>query len=390
MRFLNKFLSMISVATLVLMSVAANVALADTVEPPNFNATSPEGGSYEFSLYPGESVESGLLVTNLDPTYTITVQPDFETWLGSPSIPKSWVDISTQLVEIPPLESVTIPFSLSLPDDAGDVAGYGFHKDMLRGILKSFWYESESMTIYLAKGNKFIVNILEEFPCEGLDCPCEGPDCPCEGPDCPCEGPDCPCEGPDCPCEGPECPCEGPDCPCEGPDCPCEGPDCPCEGPDCPCEGPDCPEGSEVPPYWKVDGNLMEQRFRESGYDPQTMDEYLAADRERITKAWDALLNGEDDDEEVTEEEGSGGRGNSSLSANVFNYDFSSKLKKRSVLQNSLNKTRTIKKVEVADVNRKPKKLIKPATQSVVEKERILTRKPMVSTATRSSRLLRK
>lgn len=149
-------LTRILVLTALLIYAALPVARAEditlSIAPGPVPEDAPRGESFAWVLEPGASVEDSVVVTNHNPTslqLALDVKDAVTTSDGNLSLALAdtadtgigaWVSLPQDTVDIPAGESVTVPFTLTVPADAapGDFSG---------GVVVTYSTEGDTVSV---------------------------------------------------------------------------------------------------------------------------------------------------------------------------------------------------------------------------------------------------
>ncbi len=134
-----------------------NAAFADTPAfTLNFNELkNTSGQKYWFEMKPGSTSEDTFIVSNLSEDKTITLTPNIMIADDyGPSIPSEWLNIPFDEIELQPLESKIVPFSVEIPSNATP----GQYGDILAVTLTKYSGQNTGGSINIKIGiGKFIV-----------------------------------------------------------------------------------------------------------------------------------------------------------------------------------------------------------------------------------------
>lgn len=158
MKVFKTILSLIIVSSLLFTdTVFAETSPAFTLSFNDLKNTS--GQKYWFEMKPGSKAEDSFIVNNLSEDKTITLTPNIMMADDyGPTIPDEWLNIPLEDIELKPLESKIVPFSVEIPLDATP----GQYGDILSVILTKYSGQNTggSILIKVAVGKHFVVKVL--------------------------------------------------------------------------------------------------------------------------------------------------------------------------------------------------------------------------------------
>lgn len=130
----------------------------------------PQSTYFEYNVSPGSVIEDGVLISNLDPERTVSIntgitgtadaklEPNEEGIIKG--LPLFWIDLEEKSVEIPPESRKIINYRIEIPEDA-PIATY---ETLFRGNLIDQSDDSTSVGVNLGIARRMTIRVSQGAP----------------------------------------------------------------------------------------------------------------------------------------------------------------------------------------------------------------------------------